>query len=536
MTTNSPPPDYYLNYFQQMLSLVVERYGDLLTAEERFFIRAFETCSAAAKRLLVRLYLRKGPLFRVATLTYAEVDDCQIASNELCQNRLLEMDPQVHACDLINLLPIAVARKLFANNSSISKAKLREQWLEDDLVLHCHQWQVEEPIATPSHYDVIERLYLLYFGNSRQTLTEFILQDIGLFQYEKYSLDKTFRLFNSSGEVSTYLQLSHLKAELQYMNELKDWQELANLAQQVLALKPADALLDRWYRLLNRIGYRLEQCEELDLALQLFETNDQPPARERRVRILTKLGHYPQAFQLLEEIQATAQNSEEAQFCRRFGNKLRGKLALPKHILSPAKINEVHCRWPQGDGTVEQQACRHFPGSVWLENSLPNSIFGLIHWSIIFQDLPAVWHHPFQSAPTDLYDPDFSARRTTSLAQLHAASQAYWETLLIERWHQKRGIRNPFVHWEAVHLENLLTCFTALNHAQWLGIFHHLLADLKHHKTGFPDLFQYHQGVARFIEIKGPGDQLQDNQRDWLSVFGRLQIPADVCYVQFLEP
>jgi hypothetical protein len=36
----------------------------------------------------------------------------------------------------------------------------------------------------------------------------------------------------------------------------------------------------------------------------------------------------------------------------------------------------------------------------------------------------------------------------------------------------------------------------------------------------------------RLLEVKGPGDRLQDNQRRWLKFFDRHAIPAAVCRVQ----
>ena len=35
------------------------------------------------------------------------------------------------------------------------------------------------------------------------------------------------------------------------------------------------------------------------------------------------------------------------------------------------------------------------------------------------------------------------------------------------------------------------------------------------------------------IEVKGPGDRLQDNQKRWLAHARRHEIPVAVCYVQW---
>lgn len=37
------------------------------------------------------------------------------------------------------------------------------------------------------------------------------------------------------------------------------------------------------------------------------------------------------------------------------------------------------------------------------------------------------------------------------------------------------------------------------------------------------------------IEVKGPGDRLQDNQLRWLEFCGDHQMPVTVCYVRWAE-
>jgi len=52
-----------------------------------------------------------------------------------------------------------------------------------------------------------------------------------------------------------------------------------------------------------------------------------------------------------------------------------------------------------------------------------------------------------------------------------------------------------------------------------------------------PDLIQLWPGEQRYrmIEVKGPGDRLQDNQKRWIEFALRQQIPLAVCYVQWSE-
>jgi hypothetical protein len=46
-----------------------------------------------------------------------------------------------------------------------------------------------------------------------------------------------------------------------------------------------------------------------------------------------------------------------------------------------------------------------------------------------------------------------------------------------------------------------------------------------------PDLIAFKDEGFHWIEVKGPGDKLQDNQWRWIKEFERLSVPFSVCYV-----
>jgi hypothetical protein len=60
-----------------------------------------------------------------------------------------------------------------------------------------------------------------------------------------------------------------------------------------------------------------------------------------------------------------------------------------------------------------------------------------------------------------------------------------------------------------------------------------MLEDLKANCAGMPDLIQFwpERGSYRMIEVKGPGDRLQDNQVRWLAFCAEHRMPVEVCYV-----
>jgi hypothetical protein len=54
-------------------------------------------------------------------------------------------------------------------------------------------------------------------------------------------------------------------------------------------------------------------------------------------------------------------------------------------------------------------------------------------------------------------------------------------------------------------------------------------------RAGFPDLVQFWPLERRYrmIEVKGPGDRLQDNQRRLLEYCVSHGMPVSVCHVQW---
>jgi len=58
---------------------------------------------------------------------------------------------------------------------------------------------------------------------------------------------------------------------------------------------------------------------------------------------------------------------------------------------------------------------------------------------------------------------------------------------------------------------------------------------VRENRSGFPDLIQFwpQQRSYRMIEVKGPGDKLQDNQLRWLDYCARHGMPVSVCYLQW---
>ena len=82
---NLDDPFYYLINFQRVLDWLGRRYADLLDDEEQRFLDGFAQLPRGAQALLVRMVMRKGPLYRASKLVYGEIGPTREAVQPLLQ-------------------------------------------------------------------------------------------------------------------------------------------------------------------------------------------------------------------------------------------------------------------------------------------------------------------------------------------------------------------------------------------------------------------------------------------------------------------
>ncbi len=109
--------------------------------------------------------------------------------------------------------------------------------------------------------------------------------------------------------------------------------------------------------------------------------------------------------------------------------------------------------------------------------------------------------------------------------------------MIWRNYRAKAGINNPFVRWGKLKPQILKLALACIPPAQLKLICEQLLEDLERHSSGLPDLIQFHPDEGRYqlIEVKAPGDRLQDNQLQWMEFFAAGGIPAVVCKVRWSD-
>jgi hypothetical protein len=268
-----------------------------------------------------------------------------------------------------------------------------------------------------------------------------------------------------------------------------------------------------------------------------------PGARGRAIRVLEKNGQYAEAHALLQLASAAPESDAERQHLLRIGPRLARRLGHARQAARrhPAADRIDLCLpMPDGDWWVEGVVRDHLAADgapvFYVENALANAMFGLLCWRAIFSAIPGAFFHPFHRAPADLHSPDFHQRRAAEFAAcLAELEDGRYRATIRRQFSEKAGIQSPFLIWDWLSeelIELALDCIPAAHLKKWCE---RILHDVKANRTGFPDLIQFWPAERRYrmIEVKGPGDRLQDNQLRWLEYCGAHAMPVSVCYLQW---
>jgi hypothetical protein len=537
---------YYLDNFQRVLDWIAERYTDLLIDEEHAFIAAFPKLPQPARALFVRMVMRKGTLFRASKLNYAEIGCPRAAAHALLPSGWIEADPLLTLDELFDLLSkpeLADAFGLTGAQKSARKADQLEclradpvhaadrpfsQWHGrcDDLALRL----LVQPLC--------DRLRLIFFGNLSQDWTEFVLSDLGLFRYERVEFSPASRGFRARQDIDHYLHL-HACKERYYAGE-HALDVLADLPRHTFG---NDWLDSRRERLLFQLGQLLEKERDWDNAYAVYADCRYPGARGRAIRVLEKHEKFDEAYALFEAARQAPESEAERQHLLRLGPRLARKLGHPKspaRRARPAARLDLSLPLPGGEWRVEGVVLEHLSRDdapvFYVENTLANTLFGLLCWRAIFAAIPGAFFHPFHRGPADLYAADFYQRRKDDFdACLALLDDGRHHAAILATYDEKTGLQSPFVAWDWLGrdiIELALACIPAAHLKLW---FRRILQDVKENRTGFPDLIQFWPGESRYdmIEVKGPGDRLQDNQLRWIDYCAAHGMPITVCYLQW---
>ena len=540
---------YYLQHFQSVLDWLGRHHAHLLRACEREFMATFPALPTGSRALFVRMIMRKREFFRAGQLIYAEIGDPLAALAPLSSIGWIDDRPLLAMDDLFAMMTKAEVMQGLAIRGARARLPKRE------LLDLCRQ---AAPGSRPIDawfpgcafrvYRVrlaglCERFRLMYFGNFRQDWSQFVVSDLGITTYEPVECGEGPPAFQTAEQVDEFQTLYHCRRSLE-----RNADPLAVLSAMPPAIADLPWLESRRQRILFRIGQALERAGALAAAQAVYSSLAHPGAALRSVRICEKLGDWEGALARCECALARdgALAGGDAVPLRRVRGRLRRRLGLaaadPAAEQPPVPAFEVLLD-AAGRDAVEYRVRdallqeRDTDCAVhYVENMLVNSLFGLLCWRAIFAPVPGAFFHRFHREPADLSDAAFFQRREAYFAECFAhLDRGTHGSVIRDNFKDKMGIASSFVAWGTLTtalMDVALACLPPAHLKIW---FQWMSRDISRHRSGFPDLIQFWPRESRYrlIEVKAPGDRLQDNQRQFLNLCVAHRMPVTVCKVRW---
>ena len=520
----APPIDYYATNLLTLIKDVENQYVAILNCAELDFARRVYSLDADSVRLYARLVSRTRPLLRLTKLRYTEVRSRSDAMAELVAVGLVHWCPATDLNDLLDGWSMVELLHLFPEIKPIKpKSDYVHQVIDhfefDSVVTRL---QEHDPWVVLNFAELLVLYQLLFFGDPYQGLSTFVLHDLGRLRFEKYQLPAKRRLFADRFALDSYLDLLRVTEIVRDLGPCPDRSAGALLP--CLWHKSAHRLLERRRsRTLNRLARGFERAGNFDAALSGYSRSSLAPARERKVRILNKLGDVEAAKELATEMVRRPWTTLEAEFAYR-----SNKISVPNQ---PIPQTDVPLFGSQPD-SIEHHALGQLTkclGTGWhLENQFPMGLFALAFWDWIYAPIDGVFVNAFQSGPIDLFWPDFFSARQPRCEDPLQHIDLLSEKLL-RTHHDKNGITNRLINWSVLtqpRLERIVEVIDPVILCQVLSI---VREGLEEARAGFPDLtVLYEPGRFEFVEVKGPGDRVQNNQKLWIRRLLERDIPVRV--------
>lgn len=539
-----PAANYYLTNLEHLLEWVEAHHSHLIDASTRTFAERFRRLPVAAKRLYVRLLMRRGPLFRIDRLRYPEVGPSWPAVLTLCLGGLGSLSGAAGWRERIVLLRNDELGERLAGRRSRSwirharRPELLQAVLDEGPDL-------DPPIPEALRLlglEELEVLRLLYFGNGRQDLVEFILADLGVLRFEQVALKPSLP-WCSPAEVRRDLACLRGADWLSSHGDRRDVpaDEAALLALEVLLAQPAVASTTeaRRNRALSRLAQAWRRLGHFERALSVLEHASGPPAREARCRLLARLGRADAAAIAQQQLTQQPGSDAEADFGARFDPlTARCRVRIRSGGLPRRRMTLVRANPEQRIEQVVMGILAHGGGrALHVENGLIGLLVGLAFWDIVFDPLPGAFVQPFQSGPVDLFDPAFRRRRAAAIDRRleEVASGSITTEDLIDFWEHRHGTVNALVPWFRFTTADVRSMLVVLPPAMRAWLCDTALQDPALLRRGFPDLLVLGDAPRcfTFMEVKGPGDVLRTEQRRWMEALVSAHIPAHVLEVRW---
>ena len=530
-------PFYYHDNFNLIVESVTRSYKSTFQSELAW-LDVYSELNVNAQRLFVRLLTRTYSECRVDTLNYAEIDSIDDALSELLSAQFITEGTQ----DATVACRLATKAELLSFVETEYQRTVKTKREAVDVLLHAEDLNVStlsESIGIienrlPREVSIVQ---LLFFGNTRQSLVDFVLRDLGVRRPPNWSVDSRLKFFESSSQIEAHLNLAE-QSELFYDHRKR--LEDDKLSSYLVDSTAYDPLYQRRANKHNdRVARELERRGRFDEALKWFAESPTSFAWERQVRILVAKGDTEVAVQSFRD--RALETDTELDFARRFSKKLSRVSDAVSPLVERFEFPEKQMTLSRSSHRVEIAVINRLAElgeqAFFAENQLINSLGVVTYWPVLKAEIPGAFINPFQFAPLDLFEDQFLTRRTHVVNEVSKLFQSSdWRTTLMSRWNLLSDFSLALWSPNVLPQDLLDDWLGQVDAARLEELLKHLFQDLRNRRAGQPDLVVRNtDGGWRFVEVKGPGDTLSDHQRRWLSTLNSLGFRAEVLWVSYAD-
>ncbi|MEM6829386.1 MAG: hypothetical protein AAF551_02645, partial [Bacteroidota bacterium] len=280
------PEKYYLDYFHYVLDFVERQYEHILDQPEYLFYQAFRALSEDAQCLYIRLSNRKGNFFRIEKIDYVEIKDLHAAKSVLLETGFVAINESLD----LDQFGLFTKSELLALFDFLVKDQRKAMMLEELTEVDISSLHAHEEIIELKKIEEVSFIQLLFFGNREGQMTEFVIRDVGNVKIQQLDESKFKPWFETREEALAVMHVSQLKTIVRQAIKLEF--PIASFLEDVpwtdwLSHPRANQPTEK---LLLEIAYHFEQRGMPEEALSYYVHSKKHPSRERRIRILQKLG------------------------------------------------------------------------------------------------------------------------------------------------------------------------------------------------------------------------------------------------------
>ena len=545
------PAKYYLAHFRELIEFVTSKCMHLLEPKHSEFISKINQLDEQSQCMLARVYSRKPYLVQAQSLNYEEITSPHQAIYTLKKAGILFEPNEQHYSQLLAHLTKPSLVELLSNYSEqISFKKSAAKGALVDIAHEFFKACPQELAPLYSQYvinnrsDYYEYFEFLFAGKLSSGdvnhQNRFVMRDLGLTATREGHSESLSRFETLDEAQSNYL-LNRYRLAFKNITDESDYvalasQVLVQAAHGAIAVVLKNRLLVRLYRQLKTV--------DSELAFSLLEgCVDDSEAQEIQIREQYRLGNKEWVKARLEAIIENPLTDDLLYFAddflmRKFNKKTRSRLsAMLADTQCVLEIDELY------RGEVEQGVNDYYTRQGMAvfntENTLWQSLFGLVFWHELFVESPYPPCNEFDIYPQVLRLGNFYEAQQTQINERLAQCQTSQAllNLVCKNAAQYFDQPNGLFRWRS----NLLEPLEALIlNSPLEALITHLTAMSKHYlqlKDGYPDLMVINNGQVHFEEVKAPGDKLRRNQLTTIDNLKNVGFTVHIAAVKwFVDP